>query len=222
MLLRTEELKHFPSHWFKIRSQSQSPPRKVVPSISFLSDSKYGKWSNQDLSVEPICCAPTVTDCHGLWVGVFRVLNTGLHTLHYVNLLPETGGSKEARPSVGLVRMRTRIFWRMQPKLSSYRNTGHEHSGEGSFLLFPCQMKHRAPSLEKERLKKKPQNQQVRVKHLWRWSAHSKGQRGSVSLVTAPGWLWWFNTPSSAKGTHILSVYKSYSGVQAWESLLQI
>lgn len=151
MLLRTEELKHFPSHWFKIRSQSQSPPRKVVPSISFLSDSKYGKWSNQDISVEPICCAPTVTDCHGLWVGVFRVLNTGLHTLHYANLLPETGGSKEARPSVGLVRMRTRIFLRMQPKLSSYRNTGHEHSGEGSFLLFPCQMKHRAPSLEKER-----------------------------------------------------------------------
>lgn len=74
---------------------------------------------------------------------------------------------------------------------------------------------------KKKERKKKSQNQQVRVKHLWRWSAHSKGQRGSVSLVTAPGWLRWFNTPSSAKGTHILSVYKSYSGVQAWESLLQ-
>lgn len=74
---------------------------------------------------------------------------------------------------------------------------------------------------KKKERKKKSQNQQVRVKHLWRWSAHSKGQRGSISLVTAPGWLRWFNTPSSAKGTHILSVYKSYSGVQAWESLLQ-
>lgn len=38
---------------------------------------------------------------------------------------------------------------------------------------------------KKKERKKKSQNQQVRVKHLWRWSAHSKGQRGSVSLVTA-------------------------------------
>lgn len=83
-------LKHVPSHWFRIQTQSQSPPRKTlflpsipsnfVPSISFLSDFKYGKWPNQDLRVEPTCYAPTITDWHGLRVGgVFGILNTSLH-----------------------------------------------------------------------------------------------------------------------------------------------
>lgn len=144
MLLRTEELKHVPSHWFKIRSQSQSPPRKLVlPSISFLSDFKCRKWSYQDLSV-----GPTITDCHGLRVvGVLAILNTGLHNPTLCQ--PSTWEGRE-EGSVTVCRSH------VQPKLSSYSNTGHEHSGEDSFLLFPCQMKHRAPSLEKERKKKNP------------------------------------------------------------------
>lgn len=81
MLLRTEELKHFPSHWFRIQSQSWSPPRKTR-SLYFLSlwlqvweVTKPGSQRRTNL----LC-----TNNNGLaWVthgggGVFGILNTGL------------------------------------------------------------------------------------------------------------------------------------------------
>lgn len=158
MLLRTEELKHFPSHWFRIQSQSWSPPRKTR-SLYFLSlwlqvweVTKPGSQRRTNLLCTNNNGLAWVTHGGG-WSSEF--LTQVSVALHYVNLLPEKGGSEGAWPSVGLMCVFTRIFWQKQPKLSSYSNTGHEHSGEDSFLLFPCQMKHRAPSLEKERKKEK-------------------------------------------------------------------
>lgn len=85
-------------------------------------------------------------------------------------------------------------------------NTGHEITlEEDSFLPFPCQIKH---------------------KHCWgAGTATTQGEAPLAMISIQQGtererflrdssWLTWMiaNTPSSAKGTHILSIYKSYSG----------
>lgn len=117
--------------------------------------------------------------------------------LHYVNLLPEKGGSEGAWPSVGLMCVFTRIFWQKQPKLSSYSNTGHEHSGEDSFLLFPCQMKHRAPSLEKERKKEKKSKTNKSE-----WSTSGDDQHTARDREVA--FPWWQLRSDSDDSTHPL------------------
>lgn len=59
-------------------------------------------------------------------------------------------------------------------------DTGHETAlEEDAFLPFPCHIQHKHC---------RENGTQRRVKHLWRWSAYSKEQRGSVSCGTAPGW----------------------------------
>lgn len=155
--------------------------------------------------------------------GVFGILNTGLCSPTLCQ--PSTWEGREWG-SVTVCRSHVRVHTDLLTKATKivFLQQHWPWTLWGG-LLSPLSLPNETQSpLHRKRKKerKKIQNQQVRVKHLWRWSAHSKGQRGSVSLVAAPVWLRWFNTPSSAKGTHILSVYKSYSGVQAWESLLQI
>lgn len=168
------------------------------------------------------------TNNHGLpqimsW-GSSKFLTWVSITLHCVNLLPEMGGRDEAWQSVGFMCMFTWMFWQKQLKECLLTATLAMNTlGEDSFFLFPCQMKHRAPSLEgKKKKKTKPKTNNSE------WSTSGDDQHTARDREVA--FPWWqlradsddFNTPSSAKGTHILSVYKSYSGVQAWESLLQI
>lgn len=163
----------------------------------------------------------------GYELGIFRILNTGLHNPTLSQPSTWEGGKWG---SVTVSRSGEHVHMELPTKATKTVFL-QQHwpwtlwGGLLSPLPLPNETQSPLPRKRKKKegkkKKQKTRNQQVRVKRLWWRSAQSKGQRGSVSLVTAPGWLRWFNTPSSAKGTHILSVYKSYSGVQAWESLLQ-
>lgn len=181
----------FPHSDLKFNHNLNHPNKTCFLSFLSLSDFKYRKWSNQDLNIGPICYAPTTTDCHRIWAGVFGTLNTGLHNPTLCQ--PSTWDGREWW-GMAVGRFHVHVCSHGCFNKSNLKNVFLQQHwpwtlwGRIPLFLFPCQMKHRAPSLEKKGGRIPNQNQQLRAKHLWRWPAHGKGQRGSISLVTAPGW----------------------------------
>lgn len=129
--------------------------------------------------------------------GVFWVLPQAFLTYSCVIFYLRCAGMRQA-DSVQVPR--GRAHWRLNKnnKDMSFRenNTGCKMTlEEDSSLPFPCQVKHKNYWGEKK----------LRVKHLWRWSADSKGQRGSVSFATAPGWPGWSQThPLLQRHSHVV------------------
>lgn len=121
------------------------------------------------------------------------------------------------------VNVHTDVETKANTNMSCSNNTGHEIALEEVFFLpFPCQRKHKSFQKKKKKPKyKKPKN--PRVKHLWRWSAYSKRQRGSVSFSTASGWLGWFQThPLLQKALTYCLFINHTVGFLTWEFFLQI
>lgn len=85
--------------------------------------------------------------------------------------------------------------------MSSYSNTGHEHSGEDSFLLFPCQTRHRAPSLGKERKRRKEKKKNPKTNKS-EWSTSGDDQHTARDREVA--FPWWQLRADSDDSTHPL------------------
>lgn len=145
MLLRTEELKRVPSYRFKIRSQSQSPQEKLFPLIPLFQTSSTGS-DQTEISTESTSAMhqrqPTAVDCE---LGSAAFLTQVSIILHCVTFYLKREGVMRHDSLRFHVDVHVDTLTKATEHLSSYSNTGHEHSGEDSFLLFLCQMKHRAP-----------------------------------------------------------------------------
>lgn len=144
----------FPHSDLEFDHNLNHPKKTSFFSFLSLSDFKYRKWSNQDLNIGPICYAPTTTDCHRLWAGVFGILNTGLHNPTLCQ--PSTWDGRE-RWGMTVGRFHVHVCSHGCLNKSNLKDVFLQQHwpwtlwGEDSFFLFPCQMKHRAPSLEKKR-----------------------------------------------------------------------
>lgn len=165
-----------------------------------------------------ICYAQMTTNCHKSWVGGLLNSHTGLGSLKQCQ--PSTWDDR-GRWSVTVCRFHVDVHTDVETKANtnmSYRsnNTGHEIAlEEVSFSPFLVKGN---TKVAKKKKKKKP-----RVQHLWRWSAHSKRQRGSVSFATAPGWLGWFQThPLLQKALTYCLFINHTVGFLTWEFFLQI
>lgn len=217
----------FPHSDLKFNHNLNHPKKTCFLSFLSLSDFKYRKWSNQDLNIGPICYAPTTTDCHRIWAGVFGTLNTGLHNPTLCQ--PSTWDGREWwGMTVGRFHVHVcshGCFNKSNLKKCLLTATLAMNTlGEDSF--FPLSLPNETQS-PLPRKKGGWGEYQTKTNNSERSTSGDDQHTARDREVAFP---WWqrradaddFNTPSSAKGTHILSVYKSYSGVQAWEPLLQI
>jgi hypothetical protein len=141
--------------------------------------------------VETACYAPGpgVMSWGGGVGGSSRFLHRSPKPYNCDNLLPE----KRRGPSVTVYR--TPVHARTAASTSaSCRPVASNDAGCGvlSPLSLPNEMQTLSPSPHQTKQNETKRNEtekdenKVRVKHLWR-SSYSKGQRGSISLVTAPG-----------------------------------
>lgn len=112
------------------------------------------------------------------------------------------------------VNVHTDVETKANTNMSCSNNTGHEIALEEVFFLpFPCQRKHKSFPQKKRKKKYKKTKKPSGEAPLAMISIQQETERECFFLDSF-GLTWMIsNTPSSAKGTHILSVYKSYSGI---------
>lgn len=135
-----------------------------------------------------------------------------------VNFLPEMRGKWQSMTVCEFfVHVHMDVSTKANWKTSHSDNTGHKIIlEEESFLPVSCQLNQAKTKTHKKQILPIPtQNKNTQGEAPLVIISIRKGQRGSISLVTAPGWLRWFQTRPLLQKALTLSIYKSYSGVQA-------
>ena len=158
-----------------------------------------------------ICYAQMTTNCHKSWVGGLLNSHTGLGSLQQCQ--PSTWDDR-GWWSVTVCRLHVGVHTDVETKANtnmSYRsnNTGHEIAlEEVSFSPFLVKGNKKLPKKHKKTTKKTSGEAPLAM-----ISIQQETERERF-FCDSSGLTWMIsNTPSSAKGTHILSVYKSYSGI---------
>lgn len=218
MLLRTEELGHVPLFQFKTPLQFKITARKLASFIFFLRLQVQEVFKPGSKCGEP---SAMHNDNKLPQIMSWGLLNshTGLGSLWPCQ--PSTWDDRGWRSMTACrfhVNVHTDDETEANTNMSCSNNTGHEIAlEEVSFSPFLAKGN---TSFQK---KKKKTTKNPRVKHLWRWSAYSKRQRGSVSFSTASGWLGWFQThPLLQKALTYCLFINHTVGFLTWEFFLQI
>lgn len=219
MLLRTEELGHVPLFQFKTLSQFKiTAGKNSLPLFSFW-DFKYRKLSNQDLHVENHLLCTNDNELP-------QIMSRGSSDFSHRSSLPTTSSTFYLRwqgmmehdsprwSRFRRVDVHTDVATKANTHVSYWsNNTGHEIALEevssSSFLA-----KGNTKIAQKTNTHtNKQQQKNLGEAPLAMISIQRETER--ERFFRHSSWLTWMisNTPSSAKGTHILSVYKSYSGI---------
>lgn len=233
MLLRTEKIGHIFSHQLNTLPQLKSTARKLASCIFVFLRLWGPEWINPCPTRGSHLLCTVTAGCHMSWAR-FSELSPRSPAPYTWSTFYLRGAAMRKRDSLwgswgrAHRRSQTRANWKMSSRAPTLAMKSPLR--EDPLLPFPCQRQHRNYPKRGRGGGNKRKNKTQRTKprtqglqHLWRWWADGREQRGSVFLVTAPGWLRWSQThPLLQKALTYCLFINPTAGFHAWESLLQI